>query len=109
MTPYDLSVKGVSLSPTQDTFQLDDITYVKGQAFPKSLEELAVKMCESYRRDGYRCFLIDNNLMLTIWRSPEIVPVSATPKMSEPAVSAPPPTNSNTASKIKRTYRGVVY
>jgi hypothetical protein len=33
LTPYDLSLKGVTFSPAQDSLEWDGITYVKGQAF----------------------------------------------------------------------------
>jgi hypothetical protein len=110
LTPYDLSLKGVTFSPAQDSLEWDGITYVKGQAFPKSLEELAVKMCESYRRDGYRCFLLDSNMMLTVWRSPEVVPQTPAPPVEKVEKSVPtPPTPTADVPKPKRTYRGVVY
>jgi hypothetical protein len=126
-TLYDLELKGIKLSPLQNILELDGITYTRGQTFALTCQELADRMCQSYLDEGYSCFIVSANQMLTLWRSeklPEVVPQRAEDH-PDPQVQ---PTNTGTASKLlyrgapvlhevsaeppqkkKRTYRGVEY
>jgi hypothetical protein len=49
-------------------------------------------------------------MMLTVWRSPEVVPQTPAPPVEKVEKSVPtPPTPTADVPKPKRTYRGVVY
>jgi len=76
-TAYDLEQKGIKLSPLQNTLELDGITYTRGQTFALDCQELAERVCQSYIAEGYACFLVSANQMLTVWRGEkraEVVP-----------------------------------
>ncbi len=101
----ELLLKGISLSPLQTTVELDGITYHRGQTVALSYQALAEQMCQDYKAEGYACFIVSANQMLTIWRSENLAQLQPNSDASQDQPSSQE--EAKTASPPKLIYRGV--
>ncbi len=106
-TPAELVLKGITLSPLQTTVELDGITYHRGQAVALSYQALAEQMCQDYKAEGYACFIVSADQMLTIWRSEKLAQLQPNRDASQDQLSSQEEGKTASPAKSKLIYRGV--
>ncbi|AFZ00995.1 hypothetical protein [Calothrix sp. PCC 6303] len=112
-----------------DNFVLRGISYSRSISFSQRVQIAAERMCQEYQKQGIKCLLVQDGIVLTLWLSQpfkavmDAIQTASTPtevQFQQPSATSENETSfeANSASKIKSpsvtrekimTYRGNMY